>query len=66
LTKKLQAFTYLDGNASVLVRSQLIDGLVNEVGLSPKTAVSYISRWRKENGVQRKYTHHVKGEPDGN
>jgi hypothetical protein len=24
--------------------------------LSPKTAVSYISRWRKENGVQRKYT----------
>ena len=56
MTKLLKAFAYLDANATVLVRSQLIDGLKNEVGVTEKTAISYISRWRASNNVQRRYT----------
>lgn len=54
-SKKNKAFQYLDANASVLNRAQLIQGLVDGCGLTVKTATSYVSAWRKSNGVQRKY-----------
>lgn len=50
-----KAFAWLDGNASVLNRNQLYDGLCAEFNLPLATARVYASNWRKSNGVQRVY-----------
>lgn len=61
---KQKAFAWLDGNASVLNREQLYEGLVSEYGLTLQTARVYASNWRKSNGVQRVYNRKEKQSGD--
>lgn len=61
-SKKSKAFQFLDANASVLNRSQLLDALVANLELTRKSAAVYASAWRKSNGVARSYTRRETGD----
>lgn len=53
--KTNEVFAWFDANASVLSVNQLYDGAANEFDLTRDTARVYASKWRKSNGVQRRY-----------
>lgn len=53
---KPRVFAFLDANASVFTKTQLHEMIERDFNLTANTAKVYVSKWRKSNGVSRRYT----------